>query len=952
MHLLNPRKSSAQELDSMFSAKYPWLLRWAMHFTQNDRPAAEDLVQETCVRILKLRNKLSNLDDVEPLLYTHLRFAFLTERRRGLSEAFLDATIVNFDTLAISLRTLSSFDQIETQNELRKILAFLLWRRCATKFASFFLFRFFHGLLPAEIANICLVTRHAVDLGLGNVRAELKAYLANPDQIHVLGRGSAPEYKPHRAALPSDDFTNELIESIFRSSYGTCPSNATLERRYRTLNQRPLESDLLAHIVSCKVCLCEVTRLTNTPPPTRSMEESLKPTRRAGKSKRPDSSDQETIARILARAEERVREIFEHRPSGLVIALNAEVVAAHNISSPRAVLKVETRSVETLDMIEVFSEQGMLMLSLEILQRPPQAPPELMRDIALSDDRTLALVVRFTAIGALIEATYLDPHFLDPVAEDELFEDMHVVTELGADGFEIVSGGREDTAAAGTPERLSAQPWWLRCFHRIVALLHARPLVPIAAFGLLLACALLWVTANHQREQIRTTNLLSESGRAERNRRIEHGPGVIHQRVAIRAVGHTLQRDIYRDIDSRRRPKAHPLGSDEQLLMVKLEEAGLDWNDPLSAAGFQAWHDHQPGDRDQMKTTGTGLMTVTTAVSSGPVVRESLTVRLSDLHPVARTLYFRDQETIEVAELSYEVLPWGPASEEWFEPTPDSSAMVQHRPTSLVLPPRPVELSDGEIDMAKLSVLVALQKLNADTERLQSAQTRNGIIVTGIVESEDRKQEIANWLRMIPHVIVDIHSYRDFELKPRAETGITSIRAMSLVAGESPLDQQCATQRVARDRCQQLALLLLNASATLVRESNRLSDLQRQYPPAKSLTPQARALLNELMRLHIDHLATASGEEKKAFPVLGPEHLQGFNGAAGHPVDINNAVQQNLLLTKELVYAGNERSRPAFLIIHDLTISAEEVRTAVSRIPVPTADRAAISSITSTPHHD
>jgi hypothetical protein len=601
----------------------------------------------------------------------------------------------------------------------------------------------------------------------------LKTHLANPDRIHVLGRGSAPEYKPRNTVVSSDDFTNELLESIFNSSCGDCPSDATLERHYRTLNQHPLENDLLAHIVSCKMCLCKVTQISNTPPPTRSMEDSLKPTRRTGKSKRSDSSDKETIARILARAEERVREMSEHRPSGLVIALNAEVVAVRDISSARAVLKVETRSVETLEMIEVFSEQGVLMLALEILQRPPQAPPELMRDVALSDDRTLTLVVRFTALGALIEATYLDPHFFeDTVTENEGCENLSPVAIPIQDDLQRARGGRENGAAAGIPVHPSEQSWWLRFFNRIVALLRTRPLVPIAAAGLLLACALLWVTANHQREQIRTTNFLNETVREERSRRIEHGPGVIHQRVAIHAARRTLQRDIYRDIDSRRRPRVHSMDSDERLLEAKLEKVGLDWNDPLSAAGFQAWHDHQPGDQDQMEATETGLMTVTTAVSSGPVVRESLTVRLSDFHPVARTLYFRDKETIEVAELSYEVLPWGSASEEWFEPMSDSSALIQHRPVSLALPQRPVELSDGEIDMAGLSVLVALQKLNADTEGLSVTRTGSGITVAGIVESDDRKLEITNQLRMIPHISVDIRSYRDYELKSGTETGI------------------------------------------------------------------------------------------------------------------------------------------------------------------------------------
>jgi len=956
MHLVNPRENSKATLDSMFAAKYPWLLRWAMHFVQNDRAAAEDLVQDTFLRILSLHDEVSNLDDIEPLLYTHLRFAFLTERRRGLSQTFLGLGAIDFDTFAASLRTPVStkFDQIEAQNELRKILAFLLWRRRSAKFASIFLLRFFHGFSPEEIASICLISRHSVDLALGYAREELKTYLVNPSKLHVLRRGSAPEYKPFNNAIPSCEFENDLLQSIFNSSCGTCPSSAAFERHYHTLNLRPLESDLLAHIVSCKVCLYKVTQSCGAPPPpTRSMEDSLKPTRHTGKSKRPDSSEKDALARIFAGAQNRMREIFEHRPSGLVIALNAEVVAVRNIGSPCAILKVETRSIEKLDMIEVFSEQGMLMLAIEILQRPPQAPPELRRDIALSDDRTLSVVISFTGDGALIEATYLDPHFVTASNEDAEFGDPYSVAMFEGGDAEAESEGQDNGIVAGAAQPFLAQSWWSRLVKQMVSLLRSRPLVPIAAAALILVCCtLLWVAANHQKEQLRASALLNESVSSERSQRIAHGPGVVHQRVAIHIAGQTLQRNIYRDIDGRRRPKVQPVDNDERVLREKLEKAGLDWNDPLSSASFQTWHDHAVGVRDHVEKAGSDLLTVTTTATAGSVLSESLTIRLSDLHPVARTLRFRDQSNIEIAELSYDVVPWGPVSESWFEPAVGSLSSFVPRLSSLPPLPGSASLSEADIDIARLDVLLALQELKADTERMQVSQIVGGIVVTGIVDSETRKREIANRLRMIPNVTANILSYRDLESKPESVSGITAIRAMSVVAGESPLDSYCEAQRVLRDRCQQLAFLLLSSSATLVRESSRLGELQLQYPSTKPLTPAAYALLNELVRQHINHLAIAAREQEEIFPTLGIVHLRDADTTANNTADMSDVMQRNLLLTKELVYAGDEHSRSAPIILHDLAVSAKDVRTAVSRIPVSTADRAVILSSTLTPHHN
>jgi hypothetical protein len=789
---------------------------------------------------------------------------------------------------------------------------------------------------------------------LGYAREELKTYLVNPSKLHVLRRGSAPEYKPLKIAVPSCDFANDLLQSIFSSSCGTCPSNAVFERHYHTLNLRPLESNLLAHIVSCKVCLCKVTRFCGAPPPpTRSMEDSLKPTRRTEKLKRPDSSEKDAFARIFAGAQERMREIFEHRPSGLVIALNAEVVAVRNIGSPRAILKVETRSVETLDMIEIFSEQGMLMLALEILQRPPQAPPELRRDIALSDDRTLTVVVSFTAEGALIEATYLDPHFVTASNENEEAEDLYSVAMFETSDVKAESEGQDNGIVAGAAQPSLVQSWWSRLVKQLVSSLWARPLVPISAAVLFFACStLLWVAANHQREQFRASNLLNESVSSERSQRIAHGPGAVHQRVAIHIAGRALQRDIYRDIDGRRRPKAQPIDNDERVLRAKLEDAGLDWNDPLSSASFQSWHDHAIGERDHVEKAGNNLLTVTTTASAGPVLSESLTVRMSDLHPVARTMRFRDQGNIEIAELSYDVVPWGPVSESWFEPAVGPLGSIDPPHPLIPLLPGSARLSEADIDIARLDVLLALQELQADTERLQISQIAGGIAVTGIVDSETRKREIVNRLRMIPNVTANILSYRDLESKLGSVSGITAVRAMSVVAGESPLDSYCEAQRVLRDRCQQLAFLFLSSSATLVRENSRLGDLQHLYPSTKPLTPAARVLLNELMRQHINHLTIAAREQEEIFPALGIVRLRDANTTANYTADMSDVMQRNLLLTKELVYAGDEHSRSAPIILHDLAVSARDVRTAVSRIPVPTADRAVILSSTLTPHHD
>jgi RNA polymerase sigma factor (sigma-70 family) len=350
MQLSRPGKDFEQTLEGMFTAKYPWLLRWAMHFAQNDAAAAEDLVQEPFVRVLLLKDTPRDPDNIEPLLYTHLRYAYLTERRRGRNHSFHSLAAVDFDTLSISLRTTATFDQIEVQNELRKILVFLLWRRRAAKFANMFILRFFHEFSHEDIARICLVSRHAIDLALARAREELKVYVAGQQQIRVMGRGNPPEFKPQNTAVPSDKFANDRTSEIFQSACGACPSDDLLEQRYRALTLRPLENDLLAHLVACRTCLDKIARVLKSSPPSPPQRISLGSIRRPIKitamtqSERAlTRSEKTSLARIFDHGKRRMRETFDHHPSDLVIALNAEIVAVRDISSSRAVLKVETR---------------------------------------------------------------------------------------------------------------------------------------------------------------------------------------------------------------------------------------------------------------------------------------------------------------------------------------------------------------------------------------------------------------------------------------------------------------------------------------------------------------------------------------------------------------------------------------------------------------------------------
>jgi RNA polymerase sigma factor (sigma-70 family) len=929
-------------LQAVFESQYAWLLRWAMHFTGNDRAAAEDLVQETFVRLLLAWDTLRDLDDLEPLLYSYLRYTHLSEQRNSQRQALARLSSADFDTLAVtlrsaSIRTAQNLDQIEVQNELRSILDFLLWRKQSARFASMFLLRFFHGYFPEEIASICLAKRFSVDLGLRQARRELKTHLADPHRLRVLGRAPFAEQKPIRIAVPMEQFEEELRLRIFQWNNGACPSPEEFECIYSAQNPRGMETGVLAHVVACEHCLDNVSRRSGAPPPTaRSMDESLSRAPRSI-SKKNSATVKQKLARIFAEGENRMREIYEHRPTELMIALNAQVVAVRDIDAraSRATLKVETHSVQTLELIEIFSEDGLLLLSMPITSRPPKSDPEIHHAVQFSEDRMLSLAVRFTRDGALIEATYEDPH---GARECEEFEQVDAP---------VAMANSKAGAMPDAPPRMRGLSGLRRLLDGLLQhLTKTSVLVPGMALLSGLVLFLVLTVVNHERQRTDANQLLRAAVRAESVPPESGKSGAILQRIQIRTSGHAAQRNLYRDPAGKRKAKELSLSEDERILRMKFAEAKLDWDDPLSAQGFRDWHDQLYQQEDRVTRTGQNLLTVSTEAKEGAIAAETLTVEAGSLHTVARSVRLRDGETVEVAELSYEAIPWGPEVEQWFEPLAATSSAVH--PASHVVPmPAAPPLTDEQLDVAELSAQKALQDLHADTERLELARSPSGVTVKGVVETEERKTEIAGRLHAIPHVDTAIASYRDLQSGNAQNGTVTSLQEVSVSDGDTPLKGECKKKLMSEDACRQIGYALLSASSVLVRESRRIHDLQTQYPQDKPLTQTSVSLLAAIARERLGHMQAALDEQEKALRSLSDELPEKENTPSGTPF-LADAAQRNLTLSKELIYSSNGSSRPGPIIVHDLTMSIRAVREMISHESSEFQSRMGSTSVTVT----
>lgn len=906
----------------MFASKHEWLLRWALHFCENDRSAAEDLVQECFVKLLLSWDSLRDVHNLEPVLYTYLKFAHLSERRRGRNYSFQNLSTIDFDTLAIRLRMANEADQLELQNELRRIVNYLLWRRQTAKYASIFLLRFFHGYFPDEIMRICMVTRHAVDLSLRYARQEIRSYLSKAGGIHESSPALPPPPQMRHSPMSAHRFAEELRQTIFESANDRCEPVERIRARYSGDVGYALDSQTLAHLACCKRCLDLVTQSLGMPPTSRrSPEDTLgSAAQMRGRGAASSARKLQGVNRAIAEGRRRLAEIRTHHASGLMLAVNGDILAVRDLNSEIATLKVETHSVETLKLVEVISEQGLTLLALPVLAVPPDAGPELAHSISMSGGRTISLAVRFTLDGALFEVVYKDPLYSTEPATGSLAEFDDALREA-------------DDAATGASNRPMVRKRRWGFFERLRALLSpaSRPIWIFAALLLIAVLSFLHYGAQH-RAPLRAGDVLRRAAVAELGPATANHAGVVHQQISILAGQTTLRRDLYRDAQRRRHPLRQPLTPEAQDIREMFAAAHVDWDEPLSATGYKTWRDHVKNPTDRLEQINSSLVLVSSTPDDPLIREESLTMRAGDLHPVARRIELRDRRVIEVAELSYSVMPWSKESERWFEP--EDGLLPRTQPSLSVPGIRiPINLSEEQLNETELQLLLALKKLGADTERLEIERQPTGIVVKGVVDTDDRKRQISAALLAIAHVSSAIASYRDMDrARPDSESP-SSLAVVTAASDISPMEQYCQENHIDRDDCRRASYQILNSATVIARESNQIQTLLKEYSPAAPLTPDAAKILDALLSQDAADIRSSLVQQEAALSSLQYTAPQSAVPASTLQISLTQAAQTDLGISKELLYPGVNPNRSTAEAMSDLAHSFTLIRTSLLHLP-------------------
>ena len=948
--------------DTILAERYEQLQAWALSLTRGDAGAALDIVHDLYLYVSLAKPDFSRVENLDNYLYKCLRHIHLAHLAESSRNALQQISVTDLDSLQFAFWASPETFVLERQNELRRICRYAAWRKDHNKSASFFVLRFFHGYHLQEIAEITVLSMSVVQPKLSRMRSEIQHYLDNPDDPQF---SAAPAIELSWTPVSSPELFRELRAAIMQTRRGDCPEESELLAHYRAPAPKPLSTSLLSHVVSCQQCLSVIDRHFGRP--TLRDREPLDGVVSAakGKSRKTGVSLSSLSHRELMEIVRRHHgDVYEHRPRFLSIAADGKIIASHRVQGQTSVQSARIEHPEHIGCVEVFSEQDVRLALLLLDNPPPDGPAVKAQHIELSDGRWIEMRLAFDSLGVSSEVTYFDPlPYAD--AKDEAWdsEEKAVPAPLqlvpvkpqesrSISVAEAPSGAvptRADRPGALSPAASSLEflsrggtvavrpvsHLWSKV--KRMFFLEQNPLLA-GAFLLALAsvvCIFLWM---YKLPRVTPTAFLDRAVRWDSGTQHDVQPGVIYQKVRITTRKRTMDHAIYRDAQGFRRPRRNKLSPEDEALRDELAKAGVNWDEPLSASNYRAWHDHVSIQRDQVSRDGQSLLKLTTTASNQDslVLQETLTVRESDFHPVGRTVELRDSGTVEIAELNYDVLPWSMANPDWFEQPASTNPIRSPRVSDTPGFRLPRSLSDVELDEAELEARLALNRLHLDSGREMSlTRGADGIHVLGIVGTAQEKRDLLSQLALIPHILPAISTVEELNASQSAN-GVSSIQSQSLVAS-GPSSAERYFQEKGMDRIASLPLTqhIVSSAFVINYESKAISELWHRFGSSDAnLSPNARMALSELAVQHKAALLAAIQEEQQKLIELRliSSAAPVSDSAQGTPAELEAAAQRNVSLCVELTSPGADQSRPAEEIAPQLAQTLARLRSTILRV--------------------
>ncbi len=764
-----PRREQAHS--SAFMEHYASLRAWALRLTNGDQAEAEDVLHDAFVQFVRLAPDLAQIENLGAYLNRLLRNLHLAHITRRTRVQYVDLEVLEYDSLALSLRHTHPLRLRELEEELKSICAWAISRREETRAACFLILRFFLGQLPSEIARLCVCSRESLEKGLQSARAEIRRTRSTPAWPEMRRRLE----QRMDTRLPLDLWLRRVI---FAEPATPCmPQSAlrhVLQENIRT--RKPIERSLLVHLTSCASCLEQANRLL----------QHLSLSERDGGHHGGKGSSGGSDA-LVHRALRSCEEIFEHRPAHVELCVNAEPEMSFTVQSRRTVLVVELNRTRTIDFIEAFSEQGVRLLYMPVIS--PDDGGLFLQDsaISFSEGRELSIEISFRNPKTEIVICYTDPqHHVRPA-----------VTKIERGAF----GELEHTGPSGWLDRLRA------------SLMPGIPVRPWSYALLLLLIVLLPVTQDRQ-VALSAEELLTRAAHWEEQR--SHDDSVIHRSFEY------VESSAGKDSPVRRKRVETWSNSARHRTLRRL----LDTSGSVQASSTERLASAPTSTTAWEYVPDAESFRLLSSIQHAQIARSEGRIRISTAdtsleldpatcHPLEQRFHVEERQ-IQIAEISNEVIPIA------------ASPLREELPSPILPPAVPPLPSRVALEETELNVRERLHVLDADLgEDIRILSTPREVLVSGVIESIARRSLIEQNLHSLPLVQLALLSPEE----AARHEHLTRVRASEGGEMEQPLLLSwLKTQWPAMEERDQHVQQMLT---TLDRCSEHVlawSELQQRYP--------------------------------------------------------------------------------------------------------------------------
>src|SRR6185369_11151320 len=234
--MLDQRRVAAQpdeKREQLFTERYKSLLAWALRLTNQQREAAEDLVQDAFVQFLLGRTRLEEIENIDGYLRRMLRYMHISRMSRSaqhLHEAAL--SVADYDSCRLGWTAIEPPRRMQAFEELQQICFYACSRKESSRAGSVLIIRFFHDYFPTEIAAVLNSSRHCVDQWQRLARREVKVFLDEPARLRFVHHRARADKQPIKYLKSDCDLMLELRQMIFGSRQGDCLSEQALSEIY------------------------------------------------------------------------------------------------------------------------------------------------------------------------------------------------------------------------------------------------------------------------------------------------------------------------------------------------------------------------------------------------------------------------------------------------------------------------------------------------------------------------------------------------------------------------------------------------------------------------------------------------------------------------------------------------------------------------------------------------